>query len=102
MRKCIKTSLENATKAVNYFTRIDEKIAPELPVTWMFIRPPWAYPGGVRKCLKECMLIKIEEGCNSDEVSSQLPSIATFWIFFSSQYFTEVLYNQVPQLTIGI
>eukprot|EP00795_Rhopilema_esculentum_P009288 gene9288-16985_t len=69
VRKCIKTSLENATKAVNYFTRIDEIIAPELPVTWMFIRPPWAYPGGVRKCLKECMLIKIEEGCNSDEAT---------------------------------
>ena len=68
MRKCIKTSLDNANKAVKYLSKIDEIISPELPLTWMFIRPPWAYPGGMRKCLKECMLIKLEEKCKSEEV----------------------------------
>ena len=72
MRKCIKTSLDNANKAVKYLSKIDEIISPELPLTWMFIRPPWAYPGGMRKCLKECMLIKLEEMCKSEEVRESL------------------------------
>ena len=67
-RKCMKTSLENANKAVAHFSKIDQLISPELPLTWMFIRPPWAYPVGVRKCLKECMVNKLEETCNSEEV----------------------------------
>jgi len=72
-KKCLKTSLENASKAVGYFSKIDELISPELPLTWMFIRPPWANAAGVRKSLKECMLLKIEEKCNAEEVS--IPSL---------------------------
>eukprot|EP00794_Sanderia_malayensis_P016450 gene16450-18083_t len=72
-KKCMKTSLENADKAIKYFSKIDELIQPHVPLTWMFIRPPWAYPGGERKCLKECLLLKLEENCQSDDAT--LPSM---------------------------
>lgn len=68
MKKCMKISLENADKANKYFSKIDQLIYPHIPLTWMFIRPPWANPGGDRKCLKECLLMKLEADCASEKV----------------------------------
>ncbi len=65
----MRTSLENAEKSLKHFSKIDQLISTHIPLTWMFVRPPWAYPGGERKSLKECLLLKLEEMCKTEEVN---------------------------------
>ena len=83
---------------MGYFSKIDELISPELPLTWMFIRPPWANAAGVRKSLKECMLLKIEEKCNAEEVCFlviKLRGMESYFLRISSEALCMKMYENV-------